>query len=402
MSKQHNAFERPQAKELIARLMEPRQTIQVVAGPRQVGKTTLVRQVAERLQVPNHYSNADGPMLRDSAWLHQQWEVARKLLEVDGFSEAILIIDEVQKIPNWSESIKQLWDEDTANGRAIKVVLLGSAPLLVQKGLTESLMGRFEILRIPHWSYTEMREAFGCSLDQFIYFGSYPGAQHLVDKEERWLAYILDAIIEPTISKDVLLLSRVDKPILLRRLLELSCSYSGQLVSLTKLLGQLHDAGNVTTLAHYLELLEGAGMVCGIQKYSANKLRTRKSIPKFLVFNSALMTVQSHKTFEESREDRTHWGRLTETAIGAHLANAASSRMCELFYWRDRNKEVDFVLRSGDKVIAIEVGTGKKNDYLPGMDAFMKAFKTSRSLLVGKNGIDIEEFLVTPVNHWFK
>ncbi len=401
MSKPYHTFERPQSVELTSRLGGSRQTIHVVAGPRQVGKTTLVLQVANRLQVPHHYANADGPTLRNSAWLHQQWEVARKLLKEGGPSEAILLIDEVQKITNWSESVKQLWDEDTASDRGIKVVLLGSSPLLVQKGLTESLMGRFEILRIPHWSFLEMREAFDCTLDQFIYFGSYPGAQHLVDKEDRWVAYILDSIIEPTISKDVLLLSRVDKPILLRRLLELSCSYSGQLVSFTKILGQLHDAGNVTTLAHYIELLSGAGMVCGLQKYSANMLRIRKSIPKFQVFNSALMTAQSPKSFEEAKGDRTYWGRLTETAIGAHLANAAASRACELYYWRDRNKEVDFVLRSGDKVVAIEVGSGQTKEYLLEMDAFMKSFKTSRSLLVGKGGIDLEEFLLTPVQHWF-
>lgn len=402
MSKTKFVFIRPQGLMLASRLREPRKCIQAVAGPRQVGKTTMVQQVADELRAPSHFASADGPTLRDIAWVYQQWETARLLVRNAEKKEAILILDEVQKISNWSEAVKQLWDEDTREGLNLKVVLLGSAPLLIQKGITESLMGRFEILYVPHWSFLEMKEAFNSTVDEYIFFGAYPGAHHLVDNQERWLAYILDSIIEPTISKDVLLLSRIDKPILLRRLLELSCVYSGQLVSLTKILGQLHDAGNVTTLAHYLELLSGAGMVCGIQKYTATQLRSRKSIPKFQVFNAALMSSQGGVAFEQAKTDPTYWGRLTESAIGTHLVNAAMSRKCELFYWRERNREVDFVIRSGNSVVAIEVSTQGKNKNMRGMDAFITTFNPKRVLLVGTGGISIAEFLSTPVHSWLR
>jgi predicted AAA+ superfamily ATPase len=280
------------------------------------------------------------------------------------------------------------------------VVLLGSAPLLVQKGLSESLAGRFEILHLPHWSFAEMRGAFGFSLEQFLYFGGYPGAAPLVGEPERWRRYVLDALVETTVARDVLLLTRVDKPALLRRLFELGCRYSGQILSYTKMLGQLHDAGNTTTLAHYLELLGGAGLLVGLPKYAARATRQRGSSPKLQVLNAALMTAQSGFSFEAGRADREFWGRLVESAVGAHLANAAAARDCELFYWRERNQEVDFVTRAGRTVTAIEVKSGRSRDALPGMAAFSAAFRNARKLLVGGDGIPMEKFLLEPVTRW--
>jgi len=218
--------------------------------------------------------------LRGPAWIEQQWEAARLLAREAGREGALLALDEVQKVPRWSESLKRLRDEDSRAALPLKVVLLGSAPLLVQKGLTESLTGRFEILHLPHWSYVEMRDAFGWTLDQYLFYGAYPGAAPLVDEPERWARYIRDSLIETTIARDVLLLSRVDKPALLRRLFELGCTYSGRILSYTKMLGQLQDAGNTTTLAHYLDLLAGAGMVVGLQKYAGGAARRRGSSPK--------------------------------------------------------------------------------------------------------------------------
>ncbi len=399
MSKRGRSFVRPQAATLTRRLAEPRRFIQVVAGPRQVGKTTLVQQVMEGSDLATVFASADEPALRGPEWIAQQWDAARLAA---GGGASVLVLDEVQKIPGWSESVKRLWDEDTRRKRRVKVVVLGSAPLLIQRGLSESLAGRFEVLRLPHWSFAEMREAFGWSVKRFVYYGGYPGAAPLVREPERWRSYVLDALVETTISRDVLLLTRVDKPALLRRLFELGCRYSGQILSYTKMLGQLHGAGNTTTLAHYLDLLSGAGMLTGLAKFAGEAVRQRGSSPKLQVLNTALMSAQSGFGFDEARADHEVWGRLVETAVGAHLANAAVVGTCELFYWRDHNREVDFVVRRGRELTAIEVKTGRTHEAQPGLAAFAEAFNPHRRLLVGGGGIPLEEFLSRPVEHWIK
>jgi predicted AAA+ superfamily ATPase len=312
----------------------------------------------------------------------------------------VLALDEVQKIRGWSETVKRLWDEDTRARRPLRVVLLGSAPLLVQQGLTESLAGRFEVLHLPHWSFAEMQSAFDFSLDQYLYFGGYPGAAPLVADPTRWRRYVLDSLIETTLARDVLLMTRVDKPVLLRRLFELGCLYSGQVLSYTKMLGQLHDAGNTTTLAHYLELLAGAGMLTGLPKFAGKVVRQRGSSPKLQVLNTALITVQAALSLREARADRAFWGRLTESAVGAHLANAAARGACQLFYWRERNREVDFVVLVGRSLVAIEVKSGRAPSALPGLAAFTEVFRPKRTLLVGGDGIPVEEFLLQPVESW--
>lgn len=398
LSNSSATFQRAQGTVLSRRLAEPRRFIQVVTGPRQVGKTTLVRQVASVSGAETRYASADEPTLRGTDWIEQQWEAAR--LTAGQAGNTILILDELQKIPAWSEVVKRLWDEDSASQSPLHVVLLGSAPLLIQQGLTESLAGRFEILHLTHWSFAEMREAFGFSLDDFVYFGGYPGAAPLVKDPERWRRYVLDSLVETTISRDVLLMTRVDKPALLRRLFELSCHYSGQILSYSKMLGQLQDAGNTTTLAHYLDLLAGAGMVTGVQKYAAQTVRQRASSPKLQVLNTALMSAVVGLSPTEARADRTFYGRLVESAVGAHLANAAASGECKLYYWRERNREVDFVVTRGKKLVAIEVKSAEQTDTLPGMQAFSDAFNPTRKLLVGGDGIELDEFLSQPVRHW--
>ena len=374
---------------LASRLGDPPSRIQVVSGPRQVGKTTVVRQALAATELPSHYASADDPALRDSAWLEAQWEEGRRMARD---SAAILAIDEIQKVTGWAEAVKRLWDEDRAEEIPLRVVLLGSAALLVQRGLSESLTGRFELIRAPHWSYTEMRDAFGFSLDQFVYFGGYPGAADLVDDEQRWAAYILDSIVETTISRDLLLLTRVDKPALLRSLFRLVCDYSGQIVSYQKLTGQLQDAGNTTTLAHYLDLLGAAGLAVGLEKYSAGKVRQRRSTPKLLALDTALVSATSGRTFDESRQDNEHWGRLVETAVGAHLYATRDPR-AEVLYWRDRSKEVDFVIQRGEQLTALEVKSGRRRDGLPGMAAFEAAHGPARKLLVGGDGTALDDFL---------
>jgi len=400
VSKPKPDFQRPQTAVLAARLGEPRRFVQVVAGPRQVGKSTLVQQVTGGLDVPVRYVSADEPTLRAADWIGQQWEAAR--LEGTGKAGAVLVLDEIQKIPAWSETVKRLWDEDTRKKRPLKVVLLGSAPLLIAQGLTESLAGRFETLRLPHWSFSEMREAFDFTLDDYLYFGGYPGAAPLARDPARWARYIADSLIETSISRDVLLLTRVDKPALLRRLFELACRYSGQVLSYTKMLGQLQDAGNATTLAHYLDLLAGAGMVRGLPKYAGDVARSRGSSPKLQVMNTALMTVTAGLSPAEVRADREFRGRLIESAVGAHLANAAAAGECELFYWRDRGQEVDFVVRSRNRLVAIEVKSGRAPQAHAGTAAFAEAFKVQRTLLVGGDGITVEDFLGRSVSEWIE
>jgi predicted AAA+ superfamily ATPase len=377
---------------LIDRLAEAPARLQIVSGPRQVGKTTVVRQALDACDLPSHYASADDPTLRDAAWLDRQWEEGRRLAEEHG-GGAVLAIDEIQKVENWAEAVKRLWDEDRAAGRTLRVVLLGSAALLIQHGLSESLTGRFELIRASHWSFAEMRDAFDFSLEQFIYFGGYPGAAGLIGEEERWASYVLDSIVETTISRDLLLLTRVDKPALLRGLFRLVCDYSSQIVSYQKLTGQLQDAGNTTTLAHYLDLLAGAGLAVGLEKYSSGKVRQRRSTPKLLTLNTALVSATSGRTFAESRESPEHWGRLVETAIGAHLWATRDPRT-ELLYWRNRGREVDFVLSRGDSLTAIEVKSGRRRDDLPGMSAFEAAHGVAKKQLVGGDGTPLDTFLL--------
>ncbi|MBI2088307.1 MAG: ATP-binding protein [Deltaproteobacteria bacterium] len=396
-------YKRPIFQILLKRLRERRRFIQVLAGPRQAGKTVLARQVMENLIIPSHYASADEPTLRHRTWIEQQWDIAR--LQINprrGIKDALLVLDEVQKVSDWSALIKRLWDEDSAAKRSLKVVLLGSAPLLIQKGLTESLAGRFEIIPVTHWCYAEMRDAFKWGVDEYVFFGGYPGAAELIGDENRWRRYIMDSLIETTISRDILLLTRVDKPALLRRLFQVACDYSGQVVSYQKMLGQLQDAGNTTTLAHYLDLLAGAGMVVGLPKYSGGRARQRGSSPKLQVMNTALMTAPSGIAFEQARKDRDYWGRVAESAVGAHLVNATRATNIEAFYWREGNKEVDFLVRSGRTTVAIEVKTGYAKEVLPGMYALDKKFRIQRKLIIGGQGIKIEEFLLKPVEEWLR
>ena len=391
-------FKRPIHGMLMERMSESRRFIQVLYGPRQSGKTTLAHQVMADLEIPSHYASADEPTLKDRTWIEQQWEIAR--LKVESAKNALFVMDEAQKIDGWSETVKRLWDEDTAKGLPLRVMLLGSSPLLVQRGLTESLAGRFEVIPVTHWSFAEMREAFDWGLDEYIFFGGYPGGADLISDQKRWSNYIKDALIETTISRDILLMTRVDKPALLRRLFELGCSYSGQILSYQKMLGQLQDAGNTTTLAHYLNLLEGAGLLAGLSKYAGQRVRQRGSSPKLLVLNTALMTAQSQLNLGEAKQDTDFWGRLVESAIGAALMNGLRGENIELFYWSSRNREVDFVLSRRKSLVALEVKSGRRKVTLPGIEAFSTEFRVTKKLLVGAQGIPVEDFLLTPPPKW--
>jgi predicted AAA+ superfamily ATPase len=335
--------------------------------------------------------SADAIDAYNTYWLEQQWELARIKLTQSGGEELLLVVDEIQKIDNWSEKVKSLWDQDTRNNLPLKVIVLGSSRLLIQRGLTESLAGRFETTFMSHWSYSEMLAAFGWNEEQYVYFGGYPGAASLISDQQRWKQYVRESLIETSISKDILMLTRVDKPALMKRLFELSCTYSGQILSYNKMLGQLRDAGNTTTLSHYLTLLSTAGLVTGIEKYSSNIIRKKSSSPKFQVYNTALISALSNESFEDALQNPAIWGRLVESAVGAHLLNHSVSGDFALTYWREGNDEVDFVIEQ-KKIIGIEVKSGAIHN-TSGMAAFKKKFNPDKLVVIGNTGLPWQEFL---------
>lgn len=392
-------YERPALATLLGRINEPRRLMQVLAGPRQTGKTTLVEQAMAATELPAHYATADDPTGHDLGWLRSQWDIGRLAARENGRRGAVLVLDEIQKIPGWASQVKFLWDEDTRAKLPLRVVILGSAPLLIQRGLGEALTGRFELIRISHWSFPEMRDAFGWDLDRYLFYGGYPGGAALTKEPRRWARYVMDSLVETTVSRDILLLSRVDKPALLRQVFRLGCEYSGQVLSYQKMLGQLQDAGNTTTVAHYLDLLGGAGLAIGLQKFHRGTIRTRGSSPKLLALNTALMSAPSGLTLREARRDPASWGRLVETAVGAHLVNSGAEAGVSVSYWRDRDREVDWVLEAGRKLVALEVTSGLRKSSVPGLRLFTERFGGS-SLLVGGQGIGVEDFLSRPAAEW--
>lgn len=393
-------FVRAEYQEVKDRLEEPRMFIQVISGPRQVGKSTLVEQILDKITLPYNSYSADAELNVNQSWISNIWDAARNEMDYRRESERILVIDEIQKIANWSEVVKKEWDRDTREKRNLKVLLLGSSRLLLQQGLTESLAGRFELIRMGHWSYREMKEAFGWTLDQYIYYGGYPGTAPLVSNEIRWKRYVKDSLIEAALSNDVLATTNIYKPALLKRLFELGCSYSGELLSLTKMMGQLQDKGNVTTLANYIQVLDECHLLAGLQKYSGDNARRYASVPKYQVYNNALMNVYATSSFEEQRLDLGKWGRLVESAVGSHLLNYADKLDYKVYYWREKNDEVDFIVERNHKVWAIEVKSSKRG-MNKGLGMFREAFHPYRAFVVGTDGISVEDFLSADLDTFF-
>ena len=387
-------YQTHQYQTITERLREPRKFIQVVMGPRQVGKTTVVKQVVKALEneIPYLMFSADNIPATHNAWISDCWETVRAKLKVEGDKGIILVIDEIQKLKDWSEVVKKEWDYDTFNDINLKVILLGSSRVLLQKGLAESLAGRFETIKMTHWSYTEMQEAFGMSFDEYIYYGGYPGAESLIKDSDRWNNYIRETIIDATINKDILLDTAISKPALLRQTFELGAYYSGQIISLTKIAGSLQDTGNTTTLSGYLNVLRDSGLLTGIQKFSIDKARQRASIPKFQVFNSALRNVYSGYTFPEVMQYPKVWGHLFESAIGAHLVSRSSIGNYEVYYWRESDLEVDYILKKDNKTVAIEVKSNFDSTN-KGLAVFRERYKPYSSIVVGKGGMDAETLL---------
>ena len=368
------------------RLEEQRRFIQVVMGARQIGKSTVVKQVLKDLDVPYQLFSADNVPATNGAWISNCWAAVRSLKDSKGVESIILVIDEIQKIANWSEVVKKEWDDDTFHDRNIKVLLLGSSRVLLEKGLSESL--------------AEMKECFDFSLDQYLFYGGYPGAASLINDDDRFQQYIQSSIIEATINKDILMDTPISKPALLRQTFELGAAYSGGLLSLNKMLGSLQDAGNTATLAGYIHLLDESGLLCGLQKFSIDTARRKASIPKLQVYNNALKMVYSPFTFEQAILDRKAWGHIFESGIGAYLVSQAFIHRFEVFYWRERNDEVDFILRKKGSVIAIEVKSNAEKQ-TEGLEKFRQLFNPQSSFIVGDGGIGVEDFFSMDIRKLF-
>lgn len=394
-------YKRLQYSEIKGRIDEPRGKIQVIVGPRQVGKSTLIGQVLDECDLPHESYSADDIINADANWLAQVWETQRLKMDALGESKRLLVVDEVQKITNWSETVKAEWDRDTREKRELAVVLLGSSRMLIEKGLTESLAGRFELIRLTHWTYAEMHDCFGWTLPQYIYYGGYPGAAQYVTNEARWRNYVKDSLIEPSISKDVLMNTNILKPQLLRQLFEVGSSYSGELLSLTKVAAQMQDAGNVTTLAGYLHLLDECNLLCGLQKYAEDNARKYNSIPKFQVYNSALRNVYADEDFIDAIQNPKSWGRYVESAIGAYLVSQAQIIGYKVYYWRDKSDEVDYVLTYRNRKVAIEVKSGRRTKNA-GIVKFAQLYHPYRTIIVGSGGLSAEEFLTMDLTVLFR
>ena len=385
-------YHRPQYQIIKNRIEEPRKFIQVIMGPRQVGKTTVIRQVLNDLNHPYAFFSADNIPVSQKAWLSECWEAARMKMKSQCLNDIVLIIDEVQKIAEWSEAVKKEWDYDSWHGLNIKLILLGSSRVMLEKGLADSLMGRYEEIRMGHWSFNELSDAFGISLEDYIYYGSYPGAATLIKDPERWQAYISGAIVDATINKDILIDSPVGKPTLLRQTFELGASYSGEILSLTKMVGALQDTGNTTTISGYLNLLKDSGLIAGLQKYANDEARKRASIPKLQVFNNALKTITLPYSRKTVRSSPMIWGRVFESAIGAHIINYGFTSRYETGYWRDGKYEVDFVIKYKDRIAGIEVKSNNKST-TGGLEEFRRRFNPYRTLVVGDGGLMPVDFL---------
>ncbi len=385
----HKQFERSIVGILRERMSEPRHAMQVVVGPRQTGKTTAVRQAMDGIDKPVRFVRVSQDILTTREWLRREWGEARRLAAKE---PTIFVVDEIQMVPQWSSVVKALWDEDTDSSLPLQVILTGSSSLLLQKGLRESLAGRFELIRCLQWDFAEMEEAFGYTLDEYLYFGGYPGSAAYKKDPNRWLDYMQNSIIAPSVFKDVIVLERVNRPELMEALFTLGCAYSGQELSYRKILGQLDDSGNVSTIARYLTLLGDAGMLQGISKYAEKLLKTRASSPKFMVFDTSLMVASYGRRRSELLSDPERRGRLVESAVGAYLLRHGLADHFDVNWWRDGNDEVDFVIHDGEACTAIEAKGGSVKA-LDGLNRFIAEHPDAHSVVVGSANASLEAFL---------
>lgn len=392
-------FVRDEYNELEKRLYGKNLFIQIITGPRQVGKTTLIRQILKNLKYDSIYVNADENYSNEAKWIDEMWQNAR--LRSKG-KPYLLVIDEVQKINNWSKVVKANWDKDKLEDNPIYVILSGSSQMLLQKGLSESLAGRYELTYLVHWTYSEMQQAFDFSLDDYILYGGYPGAMTIFDDKTRWKNYIKNSIIESSISQDVIQMSTIYKPALMKALFNFAVHFSGQILSFNKIIGQLDDAGNTTTIANYLALLNNAGLIAGLEKFTKMFVKTKSSSPKFQVYNNSFLTALNSNDADSIRTDSKTWGRWVESAVGTYLINQSVKKDFDVFYWRENNAEVDFIIRQGEKIAALEVKSSVYTKKHSGLELFKRKYKDAKSYIIGDAGISLEEFFIMDINDFFR
>ena len=393
-----------QFEEIVKKLSRGPRFIQAIIGPRQTGKTTLALQLKKSWKGPCIYETADVPGAENRNWIMELNEAAVKESN-DKKKESLLIIDEIQKIPGWSDALKYVYDKNERNRVRVRIIILGSSALLMQRGLTESLAGRFEVNRHSHWSFEECRDFYKFNLNDYIYYGGYPGAAKIRKDAKRWQAYIKDSIIETVIAKDVLLMNPVTKPALLRQAFALCLHHPAEIFSYQKMLGQLQDAGNTTTIAFYLRLMANAFFLVPVEKYSGNRVKQKGSSPKVISLDNSIINVVNNRNYGEVMRDLAYKGRLFENAVGSRLYWLAQEEGWEIFYWRERDFEVDYVLSKGDKIVAVEVKSGYPGKAQSALDVFARKYKNVKKIVISfiknddlKNvkNIKAEEFFLNP------
>lgn len=396
-------YERQQLTVLKSRMSELRRRMQIIMGPRQVGKSTLVGQFIDSTDVPFDFFAADTVNRYDTTWIPARWQEARMRMDLHEDREHILIIDEIQKIIGWSEQVKKEWDADTRNKRNLKVILLGSSRVLLEKGLNESLEGRFEPIKMGYWDWQEMRDAFDFNIEQYIYFGGFPGLASDINDEDRWRDLMESTIITPILTRDILEIEEIRNPALLRQVFELACMESARELSLTKMQGTM-NSGTVPTIKNYLNILDQTMTVKPLQKYSPSPIKEKNSVPKMQVYNSAFRNRYGLHTFEEALTDATEWGRQVESAVGAHLANRSQLDGFELLYWRnDKKKECDYILKKGQALVAIEVKSSSADD-TSGYELFKQLYadRITSAFIVGPEGLPLEDFFCINLKTLFR
>ncbi len=421
-------YQRPHVNRLFQRLSRgSNMRIAAIIGPRQVGKTTIALQVRKKLieeKIPCWYvsidnigySEADWPDMQkirddaqpgtvpDAEMLAEIWTQAQRASQ-ESDQGLVLFLDEIQTIPRWSNIVKGFWDTDRRRGYPIRAVILGSAAWRMQVGRNESLAGRFDPIRVTHWSLPEMIQAFELTVEEFMFFGGYPTPFNDTSRPivlEAWQKYISVSVLKPIIERDIMGLTQIRKPALMRQLIDLASSYSGQLISYNKLLGQLKDAGNATTLANYLDLLSDAGLMVALSPYTASPHLGRSRSPKLNVLNTALMTAAPGYSFQEAKSDRSLWGRIVESAVGAHLYNTRNVST-RIHFWRDKSgaNEVDFVISRGPHLVGLEVKSGRIRSH-SGLACFKDRFPNAKTMIVGPDGISFEDFFSFTTDEWIE
>lgn len=366
---------------LTERLDEPAPgRVQILTGPRQVGKTHILLDSAARWRESALYLAADAPESSLPGWWELQWQ---RTLQMAGRGKSVLFVDEAHYLPQWSPVIKSAIDEVYRKKLPLHIVITGSATLPLGSGAREAMTGRFERIELRQWNPRDLAEAFSLDRDEaiecFIRFGSFPGGMSLISDIPRWKAYIRDSIIDPAVGRDILMREQVRKPALLRQIFAVCTGHPSEILSLAKIAGALSDAGTLETIAHYLGLLEEAYLIASVRKYSAREVRRRSSPPKIVPLSNALTAASRSGDPPLPARDPAPWGRWVENACIAFAIGCGQ----KVHYWREEPLEVDFVLIGSWGKWAIEIKTGELGSRdMAGLLTFCRRWPEFRPLVL--------------------